>query len=155
MEKITITIEEIKSNPNLDISERIKKYSHDSRWSPSDLEELAIASIKADYEFWANNRANHSPRTDEMLKRILDGHILTSSEEFEMICNESDKVELYSKFNELNQRIADNNGITNEDYYWLCYTIGFDLSVAELLRKGYEAQGLIIDSYQNKETHYR
>ena len=43
MEKITITIEEIKSNPNLDISERIEKYSHDSRWSPSDLEELAIA----------------------------------------------------------------------------------------------------------------
>ena len=64
MNKITITIEQIKLNPNLDLSERTTKYSTKEKWSKEYIEELALASIKQEYEYWANNRTNISERTD-------------------------------------------------------------------------------------------
>ena len=152
MERKTITIEEIQANPNLDLRERINKLSQDKRWSADDLKELAIALIKQDYEFWANKRENISPRTDELLKQILNGHILSKSEEFEMVCSDQEKVEEYTKYEDLKQKVLDSNGITLEDFNQLCQTIGFDLKTTELIRAGFESRGKIIDSYQEKNN---
>ena len=149
MERETITIEEIKSNPNLDLTERINKFSKDKRWNANDLKELAIASIKQEYEFWANKRDNISSRTDELLKQILNGHILSKSEEFEMVCTDEEKVNDYSKYEKMKQRIVDNNGVTLDDFNELCKTIGFDSKTAELIRTGFESRGKIIDSYED------
>lgn len=154
-ERKTITIEEIEANPELDLSERINKFSQDKRWSNDDLRELAIASIKQEYEFWANKRENISSRTDELLKQVLNGHILSRSEEFEMICDNQEKIKEYSKYENLNQQIADNNGITLDDFNELCKTIGFDSETTELIRAGFESQGNIIDSYKDEEPRHR
>ena len=67
MKRKTITIEEIEANPDLDLSERINKFSQDKRWSNDDLIELAIASIKQEYEYMANNMAD-IPHIDEILE---------------------------------------------------------------------------------------
>ena len=155
MVRNTITIEEIEANPELDLSERINKFSQDKRWSNDDLRELAIASIKQEYEFWANKRENISSRTDELLKQILNGHILSRSEEFEMICDNQEKIKEYSKYENLNQQIADNSGISLEDFNELCKTIGFDSETTELIRTGFESQGNIIDSYKDEEPRHR
>ena len=152
---ITITIEKIKNNPNLDLSERITKFSKEEKWSQTDLEELAIASIKQEYEFWANHRENISSRTDALLEQILNGHILNKSEEFEMICTDTDKVKEYLKYDNLKQRIIDNSGITLEDFNELCKTVGIDPKMEELIQKEFENKGLIIDSYEIKGPHYR
>ncbi len=150
VERKTITIEEIEANPDLDLSERINKFSQDKRWSNDDLRELAIASIKQEYEFWANKRDNISSRTDELLKQILNGHILSKSEEFEMVCTDEEKVNDYSKYEKMKQRIADNNGITLDDFNELCKTIGFDAKTTELIRTEFENKGLLIDSLEEK-----
>lgn len=155
MERKTITIEEIESNPELDLSERINKFSQDKRWSNDDLKELAIASIKQEYEFWVNKRENISSRTDELLKQILNGHILSRSEEFEMICDNQEKIKEYSKYENLNQQITDNSGISLEDFNELCKTIGFDSETTELIRTGFESQGNIIDSNKDEEPCHR
>ena len=155
MERKTITIEQIIENPNLDLSERINKLSQDKRWSKEDLKELAIASIKQEYEFWLNERKNISTRTDEMLKKILNGHFLSKSEEFEMVCDDSKKVELYSKYESLKKRIKDNNGITLENFYELCQVIGIDSEIIELIRLEFERKGLIIDSYMKEESYQK
>ena len=155
MERKIITIEEIESNPDLDLTERINKFSQDKRWNADDLKELAIASIKQEYEFWANKRKNISPRTDELLKQILTGHILSKSEEFEMICTDQKKFKEYSQYENLKKRIVDNNGITLDDFNELCKNIGFDSKTTELMRIAFESRGLIIDSYEEKESHHR
>ena len=155
MERKTITIEQIIENPNLDLSERINKLSQDKRWSKEDLKELAIASIKQEYEFWLNERKNVSARTDELLKKILDGHFLSKIEGFEMMCDDPEKVELYSKYESLKKRIKDNNGITLEDFYELCQVIGIDSEFIELIRIEFERKGLIIDSYMKEESYQK
>ncbi len=155
MERKTITIEEIQANPNLDLRERINKLSQDKRWSVADLKELAIALIKQEYEFWANKRENISPRTDELLKQILNGHILSKSEEFEMVCSDQEKVEEYAKYEDLKQKVLDSNGITLEDFNQLCQTIGFDSKTTELIKTEFENKGLLIDSHEEKESHHR
>ncbi len=155
MERKTITIEQIIENPNLDLSERINKFSQDKRWSKEDLKELAIASIKQEYEFWLNERKNVSARTDELLKKILDGHFLSKIEEFEMVCDDPKKVELYSKYESLKKRIKDNTGITLEDFYELCQVIGIDSEIIELIRLEFERKGLIIDSYMKEESYQK
>ena len=152
VERKTITIEEIEANPDLDLSERINKFSQDKIWSNEYLRELAIASIKQEYEFWANKRENISSRTDEILKQILNGHILSKSEAFEMICADQEKIKEYSKYDNLEQRIADNNGITLDDFDELCKTIGFDSETTELMRTKFKSRGLIIDSYKDEKS---
>ena len=155
MERKTITIEEIEANPDLDLSERINKFSQDKRWNANDLKELAIASIKQEYEFWANKRENISSRTDELLKQILNGHILSKSEEFEMVCADQEKIKEYSKYENLKKRIADNNGITLDDFNELCKTIGFDSKTTELIRMEFEIRRMITDSYKDEEVRHR
>ena len=147
----TITIEEIKANPNLDLSERKRKFSNNPRWTDKDLEELAIASIKREYEFWSTKRENISPRTDALLNQILNGRILSKSEEFEMVCTDSEIVEKYSKYEELSQRITDNNAITLDDFNELCETIGFDSVTTELIRSAFESRGLFVESYEHHD----
>ena len=71
--------------------------------SVEELKEVALASIKQEYEFWANKRENISPGTDEMLRKILNGHILSKSEEFEMMCSDPKKVEQYSKYEDMSK----------------------------------------------------
>ena len=153
MKRKTITIEEIESNPNLDLNERIEKFANDTRWNTDDLRELAIASIKQEYEFWANKRENISSRTDELLKKILNGYTLTKSEEFEMVCTDPEKIREYSKYIDLKQKVTDYNGIALEDFNQLCQTIGFDSKTTELIRAKFESQGKIIDSYQEVSHH--
>ncbi len=144
MDRITITIEEIRSNPNLDLSERVSRLSKNSHFSKEDLEDIAVATIKREYEYWANNRTNLSDNTTSYLARILDGHILNEYEEFEMMCDDPVKIELYRKHCELKRRIQENKAITLEDFNSLCETIGFDLETTEEIRKGFEQKGLII-----------
>lgn len=155
MERKTITIEEIQANPNLDLRERINKLSQDKRWSVADLKELAITLIKQDYEFWANKRENISPRTDELLKQILNGHILSKTEVFEMVCSDQEKVEEYTKYEDLKQKVLDSNGITLEDFNQLCQTIGSDSKTTELIKTEFENKGFLIDSHEEKESHHR
>ena len=152
MEKITINIDQIKDNPNLDISERIRRYLSQGKWTQEEIEEIAIASIKQEYEYWANNRTNISPRTDNMLLSILNGHILNKIEVFEMICDDPTKVEAYAKFERLKGRTSDNAGITLEDLNELCSIIGFDEQMSDAIRTGFADKGLIIDRY-NESIH--
>ena len=155
MERKIITIEKIKSNPNLDLAERINKIAKDKGGNADDLKELAIASIKQEYEFWLNKRENISSRTDEILNQVLNGHILSKSEEFEMFCADQEKIKEYSKYENLKKRIADNNGVTLGDFNELCKTIGFDSKTTELIKTEFENNGLLIDSYEEKEIHHR
>lgn len=141
----TITIEEIESNPNLDLSERISMYSKDSKWSEEDLKELATASIKQEYEYWINNRTNVSERTDAMLKSILNGHILNNVEGFEMMCSDPKKIEQYSKYDALKQK-AYNEGITSEELSEICDMIGFDQNISDSIKNEFEERGLINNS---------
>ena len=154
MERKTITIEEIEANPDLDLSERINKFSQDKRWSSDDLKELAIASIKQEYEYIANNMSD-IPYINEILKQILNGHVFTQDELTELMTSDIKENEEIKKYNDLTKKVLDNNGITLDDFNELCKTIGFDSKTTELIRAGFESQGKIIDSYEVKETHHR
>ena len=154
MERKTITIEEIEANPDLDLSERINKFSQDKRWSADDLKELAIASIKQEYEYMANNMSD-IPYINEILKQILNGHVFTQEELTEYMSRDLKEVPEIKKYNNLKQKITDNNGITIKDFDELCKTIGFDSKTAELIRVGFESQGKLIDSYKDEEPRHR
>ena len=154
MERKTITIEEIQSNPNLDLTERINKFGNDKRWSDDDLRELAIASIKQEYEYMANNMAD-TPHIDEISEQILNGHVFTESELVELMTQDLEENQEIKKCNDLKKRIADNNGITLEDFNELCKIIGFDPQTTELMRLGFDNNGLIIDSYKDEESLHR
>ena len=60
MLKITVSIDEIKNKPNLDLSERLAKLKnkYKDKYSEDDLKSLVIASIKQEYELFANNHIN-------------------------------------------------------------------------------------------------
>ncbi len=154
MERKTITIEEIEANPDLDLSERINKFSQDKRWSNDDLRELAIASIKQEYEYMANNMAD-IPHIEEVLEQILKGHVFTQDELAELMTSDIREPEEIKKYNDLKKKVTDNNGITIKDFDELCKTIGFDSKTAELIRVGFESQGKIIDSYKDEEPRHR
>ena len=72
-----------------------------------------------------------------------------------MVCDDSKKVELYSKYESLKKRIKDNNGITLENFYELCQSIGIDSEIIELIRLEFERKGLIIDSYMKEESYQK
>ena len=154
MERKTITIEEIEANPDLDLSERINKFSQDKRWSADDLKELAIASIKQEYEYMANNMSD-IPYINEILKQILNGHVFTQDELTEYMSRDLKEFSEIKKYNNLKQKVTDNNGITIKDFDELCKIIGFDSKTAELIRVGFERQGKIIDSYKDEEPRHR
>ena len=153
MERKPITIEEIKSNPNLDLTETMNLIAKDNKWDNDDLKGLAIAIIVREYNFWLKNRKNISPRTDELLDKILNtGHILSQSEKFEMICTDPEKTKKYLEYEKLIQSIKDKNGITLDNYNKLSKTIGFDPKTAELIKMGLEGGGKIISSYKNPNS---
>lgn len=155
MNKKTLTIEEIKANPDLDLSERITEYAPDEKWNSDDLRDLAIASIKQEYEYWANNRTNISARTDDMLLQILNGHIINKIEAFEMMCDDIEKVKQYAKYENLKLNINNNNGITRTDFEDLCATIGFDLEITKLIKQELENKGLFVDKYKTEERYHK
>ena len=150
--KKTITIEEIKNNINLDLSERIVAYSKYKNLNPEALEELAIATIKQEYEFWINNRTNISERTNRLLQSILDGHILNKLEAFEMVCDDPKQVEQYAKYETFKENVNNNNGVTLEDFEDICNTMGWDLQTIKIIQTEFERKGLIIDEYKEKEN---
>lgn len=154
MERKTITIEEIEANPNLDLTERINMFLKDKRWNEEDSKELAIASIKQEYEYFVNN-VSSIPQIDEILKQILNGHVYTQDELTKIMTPKTENNEEIAKFKDLRKRIIDNNGITISDFYELCQIIGFDYNTTELIRNEFESNGLIIDSYKDKDSHYK
>lgn len=154
MERKTITIEEIKSNPNLDLTERINKFANDKKWSNDDLNELALASIKQEYEYMANNMAD-IPHIDKILEQILNGHVFTEDEWTELMISDAKESEKIKKYNDLKKKITNNNGITLEDFHELCKIMGADSKTVELMEMGFKNKGLIIDSYKDEEVQYK
>ena len=151
MERKTITIEEIEANPDLDLSERIEKFSQNKKWSNDDLRELAIASIKQEYEYMANNMAD-IPHIDEALEQILKGHVFTQDELAELMTSDLVENEEIKKYNTLKKNIEENNGITLDDFKELCKTIDIDSNTTELIKNLFMHQGKIIDSYSKNES---
>ncbi len=151
MDKTIITIDQIKENPNLDLSERINAYLSNSNFDFDDAKDLALATIKQEYEFWSNNRTVVSKRTDELLQKILNGHTLNNIESFEMICDDEKKVEEYSKFEILKNNIQKSNGISLDDFMELCFIIGFDTQTTYIIKSLFETQGLIIEQYNQDD----
>lgn len=150
MERKTITIEEIKANPNLDLSQRIALFASDERWNGTDLEELAIASIKQEYEYYANTLGD-KPYINTILSKVLNGHVFSQNELSEIMILDEDKRNEMIKYHELKDKVNENNGITLEDLNKVTEVMGIDSNTAELFRKSFEDSNLIIDSYQAKK----
>ena len=150
MERKTITIEEIKANPNLDLSQRIALFASDERWNGTDLEELAIASIKQEYEYYANTLGD-KPYINTILSKVLNGHVFSQNELSEIMIMDEDKRNEMIKYHELKDKVSENNGITLEDFNKVTEVMGIDSNTAELFRKSFDDNNLIIDSYQVKK----
>ena len=150
MERKTITIEEIKANPNLDLSQRIALFASDERWNGTDLEELAIASIKQEYEYYANALGD-KPYINTILSKVLNGHVFSQNELSEIMIMDEDKRNEMIKYHELKDKVSENNGITLEDFNKVTEVMGIDSNTAELFRKSFDDSNLIIDSYQAKK----
>lgn len=153
MEKITINIQDIISNPNYSPDEYINelKAKH-SEYSLEDLEELAVALTKQAYEYHANTRMIFSERTDEILERIKCGHILTKFEEFEFICDDPIKIEQYVTLETIKDRVKRNDVIAKEDFDTLSDIIGLDQETSEQIRQSFVNKGILVDEYIDKET---
>ena len=151
MQKITISIDEIKNNPNLDISERLVKLKnkYKDKYSEDDLKSLAIASIKQEYELFANNRINFTKEADDLLEKIKNGGELSNKEAFILNCDDPQIISEYSKFDDIKNRIQDNNAITLDDFNFLCEAMKLDPHTKRLLEIGYKSKGLISDYSQN------
>ena len=142
----TITIEQIKNNPNLDLSERRKMIGYQS-----DIDNICIASIKNEYEKWIKERTVVNDRTDYLLEQLLNGHILTNIECLEMICDDVKKIEEAKELEIIKNNIQKNNGITLEDLNTLCDKMELDNEVRNLLKMGFENKNLIVESYSNDD----
>ena len=151
MQKITISIDEIKNNPNLDISERLVKLKnkYKDKYSEDDLKSLAIASIKQEYELFANNRINFTKEADDLLEKIKNGGELSKKEAFILNCDDPQIISEYSKFDDIKNRIQDNNAVTLDDFNFLCEAMKLDSHTKRLLEIGYKSKGLISDYSQN------
>ncbi len=151
MQKITISIDEINNNPNLDISERLAKLKtkYKDKYSEDDLKSLAIASIKQEYELFANNRINFTKEADDLLEKIKNGGELSDREAFILNCDDPQIISEYSKFDDIKNRIQDNNAVTLDDFNFLCEAMKLDSHIKRLLEIGYKSKGLISDYSQN------
>ena len=175
MDRITISIDEIKKNPSLDLSERKAMFAKKSpNMTDEDLEELALASIKNEYEYLVNSP--DVPSIEYIQTQILNGHVFSQDELLKIyllpenigkippppgvsreemnermkpyLDMEYNKTPEQIKYEELSKKINENNGITQEDFYDLCATMGMDDEWTETLRQGFERKGLIIENYQ-------
>ena len=151
MQKITISIDEINSNPNLDISERLAKLKnkYKDKYSEDDLKILAIASTKQEYELFANNHINFTKEADELLEKIKNGGELTDREAFILNCDDPKKISEYSKFDDIRKQINEDNAITLDDFNFLIDAMKLDSHTKRLLEIGYKSKGLILDYSQS------
>lgn len=151
MQKITISIDEINNNPNLDISERLDKLKnkYKDKYSEDDLKSLAIASIKQEYELYANNRINFTKEADDLLEKIKNGGELSDTEAFILNCDDPQKISEYSKFDDIRKQIKEDNAITLDDFNFLCASMKLDSHTKRLLEIGYKSKGLISDYSQS------
>ena len=151
MQKITISIDEINSNPNLDISERLAKLKnkYKDKYSEDDLKILAIASIKQEYELFANNRVNFTKEADDLLEKIKNGGELSDREAFILNCDDPKKISEYSKFDDIRKQINEDNAITLDDFNFLIDAMKLDSHTKRLLEIGYKSKGLILDYSQS------
>ena len=151
MQKITISIDEINNNPNLDISERLAnlKNKYKDKYSEDDLKSLAIASIKQEYELFANNRINFTEEADDLLEKIKNGGELSDREAFILNCDDPQIISEYSKFDDIKKQIKEDNAITLNDFNFLCEAMKLDSHTKRLLEIGYKSKGLISDYSQS------
>ena len=151
MQKITISIDEINNNPNLDISGRLVKLKnkYKDKYSEDDLKILAIASIKQEYELFANNRVNFTKEADDLLEKIKNGGELSDREAFILNCDDPQKISEYSKFDDIRKQIKEDNAITLNDFNFLCDAMKLDSHTKRLLEIGYKSKGLISDYSQS------
>ena len=151
MQKITISIDEISNNPNLDISERIAnlKNKYKDKYSEDDLKSLAIASIKQEYELYANNRINFTKEADDLLEKIKNGGELRNKEAFILNCDDPQIISKYLKFDDIKKQIKEDNAITLNDFNFLCEAMKLDSHTKRLLEIGYKSKGLISDYSQS------
>ena len=151
MQKITISIDEINNNPNLDISERLAnlKNKYKDKYSEDDLKSLAIASIKQEYELFANNRINFTKEADDLLEKIKNGGELSNKEAFILNCDDPQIISKYSKFDDIKKQIKEDNAITLNDFNFLCEAMKLDSHTKRLLEIGYKSKGLISDYSQS------
>ena len=151
MQKITISIDEINNNPNLDISERMAnlKNKYKDKYSEDDLKSLAIASIKQEYELYANNRINFTKEADDLLEKIKNGGELSNKEVFILNCDDPQIISKYLKFDDIKKQIKEDNAITLNDFNFLCEAMKLDSHTKRLLEIGYKSKGLISDYSQS------
>lgn len=151
MQKITISIDEINNNPNLDISERLAnlKNKYKDKYSEDDLKSLAIASIKQEYELFANNRINFTKEADDLLEKIKNGGELSNKEAFILNCDDPQIISKYSKLDDIKKQIKEDNAITLNDFNFLCEAMKLDSHTKRLLEIGYKSKGLISDYSQS------
>ena len=151
MQKITISIDEINNNPNLYISERIAnlKNKYKDKYSEDDLKILAIASIKQEYELYANNRINFTQEADDLLEKIKNGGELSNKEAFILNCDDPQIISKYLKFDDIKKQIKEDNAITLNDFNFLCEAMKLDSHTKRLLEIGYKSKGLISDYSQS------
>lgn len=151
MQKITISIDEINNNSNLDISERIAnlKNKYKDKYSEDDLKSLAIASIKQEYELYANNRINFTKEADDLLEKIKNGGELSNKEAFILNCDNPQIISKYLKFDDIKKQIKEDNAITLNDFNFLCEAMKLDSHTKRLLEIGYKSKGLISDYSQS------
>ena len=151
MQKITISIDEINNNPNLDISERLAnlKNKYKDKYSEDDLKSLEIASIKQEYELFANSRINFTKEADDLLEKIKNGGELSNKEAFILNCDDPQIISKYLKFDDIKKQIKEDNAITLNDFNFLCEAIKLDSHTKRLLEIGYKSKGLISDYSQS------
>ena len=151
MQKITISIDEINNNTNLDISERLAnlKNKYKDKYSEDDLKSLAIASIKQEYELFDNNRINFTKEADDLLEKIKNGGELSNKEAFILNCDDPQIISKYSKFDDIKKQIKEDNAITLNDFNFLCEAMKLDSHTKRLLEIGYKSKGLISDYSQS------
>lgn len=85
-----------------------------------------MASIKQEYELFANNRINFTKEADDLLEKIKNGGELSDRDAFILNCDDPQIISEYSKFDDIKNRIQDNNAVTLDDFNFLCETMKLD-----------------------------
>lgn len=140
-----------KNNPNLEISKRLAnlKNKYKDKYSEDDLKGIAIASIKQEYELFANSRINFTKEADDLLEKIKNGGELSNKEAFILNCDDPQIISKYSKFDDIKKQIKEDNAITLNDFNFLCESMKLDSHTKRLLEIGYKSKGLISDYSQS------
>ncbi len=111
--RITIDIEDIKNNPNLDLTELREKTG------VYDNDDYLCAIIKREYEMYANIELYFgtpllNENADFMLQQILNGHLLTQEETSDLFLNKQMR-ERKTYYNDMKDKVY-NGTITTEEF---------------------------------------